>query len=306
MYLSFITGNVLQKFSKDNYNVVYQPQNNMFDTMLMSIPQHNYYLFGDNKRDYNMPNIIDLPQKYIDLYNYNLCCTNNIIGFTSNNLKQFHLNTLIFTHSYKPSYIKKEDALLMSQRLNRETKIFFSEAAKQSWNLQGRSSVIKYGVPTQFKILKAPSERKDILLFNSENLPHNQQLYQALKSKGYSCDMITSVVNSPEFINTQFNEYKLCIDLAEHNISNLLCAISSGCVGISLKTQMLLNDYNIPGLILIDSINALLDDISSLLSIPDAEKESFGSEVNSTFNFSVFSKHINELMLKANTEAFIL
>jgi hypothetical protein len=193
----------------------------------------------------------------------------------------------------------------MSQRLNKETKIFFSEAARQSWNLHGKSTVIKYGVPTEFKILKAPSERKDILLFNSENLPHNQQLCQALKSKGYSCDIITSVVNNPEFINAKFNEYKLCIDLTEHNISNLLCSIASGCVGISLKTQMLLNDYGIPGLILIDSINTLLDDISNLLSIPDTEKESFCSEINKNFNFSVFSKHINELMLNANTEAFI-
>jgi hypothetical protein len=306
MYLSFITGNILQKFCKDNYNVVYYPQNNLFDTMLMSIRQHNYYLFGENQKDYNMSNVIDLPPSYIKLYNYNLCCTNNIIGFTSNNLKQFHLNTLIFTHSYKPPYIKKEDALLMSQRLERETKIFFSENAKQSWNLMGGSLVIKYGIPTDFKIIKSSSDRKDILIINTENLPHNQQLYQAIISKGYSCDIVNSITNNSKTINNKFNEYKICIDLAEHNIANLLCAISSGCVGVSIKTPMLMNDYNIPGLILVDSINTLLDSINDLLTIPDTEKEAFSAEANSVFNFNTFSKNIDGLMLKANMEAFIL
>jgi hypothetical protein len=228
------------------------------------------------------------------------------VEFTSKNLKQWHINSLIFTHSYKPPYIKKEDALLMGQRLARETKIFFSESSKDSWNLQGRSITMKYGIPKNFAISKAPSERKDVLILNFENLPHNHQLYQALMSKGYTCEVMTSGVNSPEFINNQFNEYKICIDLAEHNISNLLCAISSGCVGVSLKTPMMSNDYNLPGLILVDSVNDLVENIKDLLTIPDAEKEVFSSEANKVFNFDTFSRDINKLMINANTEAFVL
>ena len=71
------------------------------------ISKFHYYLFNNNKKHYNIDNVIDLPNNYIPFYNYNLSCTNNIIGYTQNNFKNFHLNCIIFTHSGKPQFIKK-------------------------------------------------------------------------------------------------------------------------------------------------------------------------------------------------------
>ena len=308
MHLSFITGNVLQKFTKNKYNVIYNPQNNLFDIMLFMSVEHYFYLFSNNKKNYNLSNVIDLPQDYINLYNYNIHCTNDIIGYTtsSNNIKQFHINTLIFTHSYKPSRIKKEDTVLINEALQKEQKIFFSENAQNSWNTHNNSVNIRYGIPKEFYIDKKPSDRKDILILNYENLHHNQQLHQALLSNGYTCDISSSSINSPNFINTQFNEYKICIDLAEHNVSNLLCAVGAGCIGLSVKTPMLVNDFNLPGLFLVDSIEHSIEIIKELLSIPDNDKELFSKEAHKTFDFDIFSKHINDLFIKANTEAFVL
>lgn len=309
MYLSFVNGNILQKFSKDRYNIVYYPQNNLFDYSLMLNDDYNYFIFGNNQKDYHMPNIIDLPQSYISLYNYNLSMTNNIIGYTTNNLKQFHLNTIIFTHSYKPHYIKKEDALLINKRLTRETKVFFSQKSKESWGLSDNAHIVKYGIPQIFSNQTKQKDRKDVLVLNYENMPHNQQLCQAIKSEGYSCDIASSCTEtSLEDINNMFNQYKICIDLADHNIFNLMCAIAAGCYSISIKTPMLQNEYSsVGGLLLVDSIASVVSQIKNVIDLAnDKSREQYAHEALNTFNYDTFKNSMKTLITRANSETFLL
>ena len=309
MYLSFVNGNILQKFSKDRYNIVYYPQNNLFDYSLMLNDDYNYFIFGNNQKDYHMPNIIDLPQSYISLYNYNLSMTNNIVGHTTNNLKQFHLNTIIFTHSYKPHYIKKEDALLINKRLTRETKVFFSEKSKESWGLNDNTHIIKYGVPQIFSNQTKQKDRKYVLILNYENMPHNQQLYQAIKNDGYSCDIVSSCTDvSLEDINTTFNQYKICIDLADHNIFNLICSIAAGCSAVSIKTPMLHNEYSsVGGLFLVDSIASVVSQIKNVIDLTnDENSERYSHQVSNIFNYDTFKNSMKTLITRANSETFLL
>jgi hypothetical protein len=309
MYLSFVNGNILQKFSKDRYNIVYYPQNNLFDYSLMLNDDYNYFIFGNNQKDYHMPNIIDLPQSYISLYNYNLSMTNNIVGHTTNNLKQFHLNTIIFTHSYKPHYIKKEDALLINKRLTRETKVFFSEKSKESWGLSDNSHIVKYGIPQVFRNQTKQKDRKDVLVLNYENMPHNQQLCQAIKSEGYSCDIISSCTDtSLEDINNTFNQYKTCIDLADHNILNLMCSIAAGCSAISIKTPMLQNEYSsVGGLLLVDSIASVVSQIKNVVDLSnDESREQYALQALKTFDYDTFKNSMKTLITRANSETFVL
>jgi len=309
MYLSFVNGNILQKFSKDRYNIVYYPQNNLFDYSLMLNDEYNYFIFGNNQKDYYMPNIIDLPQSYISLYNYNLSMTNNIIGYTTNNLKQFHLNTIIFTHSYKPHYIKKEDALLINKRLTRETKVFFSEKSKESWGLRDNAHVIKYGIPQIFSNQTKQKDRKDVLLLNYENMSHNQQLYQTINTEGYSCDIVSSCTDvSLDDINNTFNQYKICIDLADHNIFNLMCSIAAGCSAITIKTPMLHNEYSsVNGLFLMDSITSVVSQIKTVIDLTnDENSERCSNQVLNTFNYDTFKNSMKTLITRANSETFLL
>ena len=159
MYLSFVTGNILQKITENNYNIVYYPQNNIIDHCISAIDKHRYYIFGSNNIHYKIDNMIDLPNDHLSLYNYNLCITNRLLNYTGNpTIKQFHLNTIILTHSHKPQNVKKEDSALMSQRLKKEVKIFFSESAKNSWRLDN-SIVLKYGVPSNFQYVNNITKR---------------------------------------------------------------------------------------------------------------------------------------------------
>lgn len=307
MYLSFINGNILQKFSQDKYNILYYPQNNLFDYSLMINDEYNYFILGNNQKDYHRANVIDLPQDYISLYNYNLSITNNIIGYTTNNPKKLHLSSIIATHSYRPSYIKKEDALLINKRLNKETKIFFSDRAKESWGLNENSHVFKYGIPHTFNLKTKLEDRQDVLILNYENMPHNQQLYQAIKNEGYSCDISSSCTDSSlEDVNNQFNKYKICIDLADHNIFNLLCSIAAGCSALSIKTLMLHHDYSgVGGLFLVDSISSVVSNIKSIIDTTNEKIQHNSETILNLFNYNTFKHSMTTLITKANSEAFL-
>jgi hypothetical protein len=306
MYLSFITGNVLEKFTDDKHNIIYYPQNNMFDHLLANINDHSYYIFGENKDNFQIANIINLPNSLVSLYNYNLSITNNILGYASNNLKHLHLNSIICTHSHKPSYIKKEDSLLMDQRLSKEIKVFFTESSKESWRIS-TGSVIKYGIPELFSNEVLVENRKDVLILNFENTPHAKQIQQALLNSNYSCDIMDSCSVNTKEISKQFNNYKVCIDLSEHNIINLLCAIAAGCETITMMPQILASEYtDLDGLVFIESISQIGDAIQSVLAISDERRQQNRDQVLERFSFNNFKTQFNSLITRANTEAFVL
>lgn len=307
MYLSFVTGNILQKITEDTYNIIYYPQNNIIDHCISAIDKHRYYMFGANKIDFQIENMIDLPDSHLSLYNYNLCITNRILNYINNStVKQFHLNTIILTHSHKPQNIKKEDTLLMSQRLQKEIKVFFSESAKDSWRLDN-SIVLKYGVPSVFNVANDTSKRKDVLILNYENLPHAQQIQAALINKNYSCDIMTSCRMPIENINNMLNNYKACIDLAEHNIFNLLCGVASGCTGLSIRSPTTSEEYlNINGLTFLNSVEEIFPVLSQVLDIGDEERKNSSDDILKKFDFNNFSSKMSNIIQKANREAFTL
>lgn len=303
MYLNFVTGNVLQKFCSGAKNIIFYPQNNLFDHSLFELA-NNYYIFNDNKISYNIPNVIDLPKSYISLYNYNLSITSNIIGYSTSNIKKFHVNSIICTHSYRPHFIKKEDASILENNLSNEYKVFFTQGSCESWNIRNKSMVVRYGIPTKF-LVKNTDRPKDILILNFDKAIHNEQLTQVLRSNKYTCDTLDSCQISTEKLNDIFNEYKICIDLAEHNIINLICAVAAGCQTITLKTQMLAEEYSdISGLHLVDSPSDILLSIPSLLNNADANNNS--NQIIQSFNYDTFAQSINSLIEQTNKEAFLL
>jgi hypothetical protein len=308
MYLSFITGNILQKFSTDKKNIIYYPQNNMFDHSLFILDQKNhYYILDDHKTTYDMPNVVALPKNYMSLYNYNLSITNNIIGYSTSNIKRFHINSIIFTHSYRPHFIKKEDASILNSNLSREIKVFFSSNTQKSWGLKGRSYFIKYGIPHTFNILNDQDNRnKDILILNFDRAMHNNQLLSILKNNTYNCDCLDSCQTSTTDLNSILNQYKICIDLADHNIFNLLCSIAAGCKAITLKTPMISNDYsNTPGLYIAESPAEIIDLVSNLISNKTDIKQN-SADISSIFSFDEFQNNITNFVDTVNQEAFIL
>jgi hypothetical protein len=305
MHLGFITGNILEKFTNPNYNIIYYPQNNLFDHLIGFVGNFNIMVFSASSDHCKIKNLEDIPNNRINLYNYNLCISNNLIEYTKNNLKNFHLNSIICTHSAKPPYIKKEDTLLINQRINNEIKIFFSEYVKDSWKFHANNTYyVKYGIPDAFIYSKPHNERKDILIINSQNPMLTGKLMESLKQKNLVCDCLDIYNLSVEDLNELFNNYKTCIDLNIDNTINMLCAIASGCIGIIPNTGS--PEYkDLQGLFFINSLESIINTIESILNTsydPNAASE----DIKKAFPFDEFKNKMNNLIHKANREAFIL
>lgn len=308
MYLGFATGNVIQKFIPDIYNIIYYPQNNLFDYLIGNIA-YNYYILVNKNQKCFIDNMAYITSDMVGLYNYNLSITNNILGYTTNNIKHFHINSLIFTHSHKPEHIKKEDSVLMDQRLTNEHKIFFSESSRQTWRLTKNTYVYNYGIPTVFeKTLQYP-ERKNVLILDLENTTYAKHVYQLLKNAGVETDIINTFDGNMLEINQIYNKYKICIDLAEHNIINLLCAVGSGCHGITIKNPMLFENYkHVNGIEFANNIDNIVALINSILNNPDNDSMSTNNsiEVKKQYDYDSFEKMTRSIIEKANNEAFVL
>jgi hypothetical protein len=103
------------------------------------------------------------------------------------------------------------------------------------------------------------------------------------------------------------NNYKVCIDLAEHNILNLLCGIASGCTGLTIKSPATSEEYsNINGLTFISNIEEIFPALSQILNIGDDERKNNSDSILKEFDFDNFSNIMSNIIQKANREAFIL
>jgi len=99
MYLSKITGNILNKFNQQIINILYQPQRNLFDLLLSEC---GFNLFIDKGYKYTQTGkskIRQVTEEESDLFNYNVGISNNIVGYSNQKIfSALHLNSLIFTH----------------------------------------------------------------------------------------------------------------------------------------------------------------------------------------------------------------
>jgi hypothetical protein len=110
-----------------------------------------------------------------------------------------------------------------------------------------------------------------------------------------------------ENINNMLNNYKACIDLAEHNIFNLLCGIASGCTGLSIRSPTTSEEYlNVNGLTFLNSVEEIFPVLSQVLDIGDEERKNSSDDILKKFDFNNFSSKMSNIIQKANREAFTL
>lgn len=307
MYLSKITGNILNKFNNQKINVLYQPQRNMFDLLLSEC---GIRLYIDKRYEYTQTkqsNIVQVTDDESNLFNYNVGITNNIIGYSSQKIfTQLHLNSIIFTHSYKPKQVKKEDLVLINNNLTKEKKIFFSQDVSDSWDLISNKIVIKYGIPTdKFYIDNNDSlSKNNILLLNFEKQPAMENFAAILIENGLTVDIVEEMNCNIDLVRDLFNKYKIVIDFNEHNITNLLCAVSCGCHAITYMTEMTVNNYSdTPNIYLARSIKDIIDICKVCLpKQPDPAQQ----YIEKNFPFNTFKDKITNMVHQANNEVFVI
>lgn len=304
MYLSSITANVLNKFNDQKINILYEPQYNLFDILLAECGLNLFVSQNDRFVNLLSSNITTLNENQSDLFNYNVGITNNIIGYS--NQKKYdvlHLNTIIFTHSYKPTAVKKEDIVLLNNSVKNAHKVFFDSGSRDSWKLDN-SILINYGIPLD-KFYPTNDDRSSrVLMLNLDRNPNISTLVEFLEKHNIDVDIVQEISGDLELLTELFNKYKVCIDLSDYNISNLLVCIACGCQAITYATPMIIENYsNTPNLYTATNVQDL---ISSIKKAMLAETIDHTEYYEQHYNFTNFATNISNIVTDSNNKAFIL
>lgn len=312
MHLSFATSNVLHQALNTQINIVYNPVSNLFDNILFLINEdYQFYILESLSIAYKHSNAKILPKHYIGLYNYNIALVNNPLQYVQNNTTQgFHINSLLFFHTNKPHNLKKEDRIIINNKLLKQTKIFFSYQDLQDWQLTDRTMVINYGIPLDHisYTTKCEHRAKDVLLVGDMRNMVNRSLYQALTEAGYSADIKELTVGSVDEASKLFNQYKIVIDLSNYARINCVSAVAAGCYGIHNSPH----SFNTPSLIFTDSIESSILAVQNIISAynkidHETRVSSDRLLIGKDYNFLAFRQSIkNTIDHLSHKEAFKL
>ena len=312
MYLTQPIGNILQKFNNQNINIFYEPYHNMIDIMLAQCELDLYAFDTDlvgKEISLNLGSLNFCYPDQVDLFHYNMAISNNILSYASN--QKFipaHLNTIVFVANNKPAQLKKEDLLLMDNNLSRVTKVFFSAQQVESWKFN-TAETIPYGISLESFYITNPTETRNkkalLLNFNKVNNDGIRILSQILGNNNISFDVLTELPYSSQRIREIFNEYSLCVELSEKNISNVLTSISCGCLGLCYDANDLGMAYSsVPNLYFGKTIYDMANGVATLLQNELVQDHT--DYFNSNFNFNTFKNKIKNLTSKLNKETFYL
>ena len=277
MYVKKAISNICERYSSSNFNILYEPINNLFDICINLLP---YNIF--------------VKENFLHQYNMSVC--NNILSHAqkSNNSAYLGLNTICCIHSYKPINLKKEDLYLIDQNLTNTYKVFFCEHAQQSWGISANTHVIEYGIPDIF--VNTNKNRQYTVGLFSNNSESYKIIASILKEKNISYKLIS---NSPTVID-DLNECLYTIEMNEPNLINSLCSRSCGCVNLMPRSKDLQENFA-EDIVLFNDINHMLSLITS-----DKHQDIDYNNIKNKYNYSEFQKNMSQICEQANNEVSLI
>ncbi len=300
-----MTSNVLHKQLVDETNIIYYTSNSLFDHILY-LTDSNYFVFAD------VPTISDnckcLRESHIDLYDYDMCCSNGITTYKdrSNLASAMHISNLFLEHNYRASNLKKEDLYIVNQNLSKVKKVFFNDFTAKSWGLQN-SLVVEYGVPVdQFVPLDSEPE-KEVLISTSNQAIAGQLQQYIINDLKLQADCVESFGFADILhVNKLFNNYKVFINLT-NNMIDSLCAASSGMDVLALaqidpNDNKLNNVPNIKNCLHVNDIAAAIE-----AKVKNATKNNNANTyIKNNYSFDKFKEEMQGVFDTVKREACVL
>lgn len=280
---------VLQK------NIVYEPKNSLLDNFLY-LTDDNYFILENNTYATNIDNVINLPNNHIGLYNYHFLMTHNIEKHINDTISAgMHIPILFIVDQVKA--YKKEDKHIIQQKLNNHTKLYLNENSFQSFKSNSKSILTKVGIPVEhFQSSSDFEERKDIAIFDYGSV--TQQLKFALEQNGMSCTLINTKINL-ETLNYLFNRHKICLDISDNYLVNLMSALCCGCRTITTKNNPVISPF-INHIDLNDNIISTIKELSS--SKPDVKEQV--EYVKEKYPFEPFKQTLKQIINDISHEVY--
>lgn len=306
MLLNTITANILHKQLVSENNIIYYPSNSIFDQTMYLI-DNNFFIFAD------MASISEnckcLPESFIDLYQYDTCCSNDIISYRQHRslVNGMHIGHILLEHSYKTTNFKKEDIYIINQNTARTTKIFFNAGIAESWGLQN-SLVIDYGIPTDIFYPDSKDQKSDVLILSGNTVTANQLQQHIIQTFKVGADVRNTLADiSISDTNTLLNKYKILINLNNTTIDSL-CAASAGLQVITFSqigsgdTKLL----NVPNLHYSLNLTKIVDLVSSLINNNIPYNDGANKYIAEKYSFENFKNEMGNVLDKVKREACII
>lgn len=305
MRLTAISSSIIHQILSDEINVIYQPDNSLFDHILCTCTQEiNYHVFSNDSYTLS-ENCRNLPSSHIEIYDYDIYVSNEIMNLIQSKDtvgQTFHITDLIFQHRHKPPQMKKEDLSLINHNTKHKSKIFFDQNVMSSWGCEN-SQLISYGIPLNL-FTQNNNDRNANVLILGHNETVAQQIQNHFLSQNIQCEIINSFNQlSINEVVDKFNQYRIALDLNNTTIDQL-CALGCGCNVVALSNQPSLT----PLINAQHSVDGVIAYCDTLLNKTDkiADHEEIKNYLDTNFNYDKFQTSISEIMEFNKRKAFIL
>ena len=291
-----MTSNILHQALSEEVNIIYGPSNSIFDQILY-LTDNNFFIFSDIKSVSD--NCKCISQEYVDLYQYDMLCSNSVMDHKNNNnlASVMHVHPVVIEHRGRDPRLKKEDLFILKQQLTNHKKIFFNRDVSKSWDFNSGLNIMDYGIPTHMFKPMSEIDKKDVLISSQSNILANQVAQYLTQNAKLQCDIVTTFADKNiEEINQTLNSYKIFIDL-NNNTVDTLCAASCGLKTILLANNIIDMKLDSVGTkfarsleevigIAINIQNNVIDNIDTVRNYIDQNYgfENFKTTINNTFD----------------------
>lgn len=299
MYLGLMSDNTIfrdiSRKTKEK-NIIYEPKYSLLDHIIY-MSNDNYFILENNSYSSNIDNVLNIPNSHIEYYNYHFLMTHYIEKHLNDSFAMAaHLPTMFIIDQVK-NY-KKEDKHIIQQKMNNHTKIFLNQSSYEYYGDRNKSFLINLGIPSEIFNNKSDfSKRGDVIIFDYGSI--SQQLKIALEKEGLSCVLINTRINSAT-VEYLLNKYKVCIDISENYIGNLLVSLCCGCRAITTTN----NPVVCPYIHHIDLNDNILSKIKDLIASTEDNNE-IRQYIKDQYCFTKFQNSLHNIIQNISHEVYI-
>jgi hypothetical protein len=288
--MSYNSGcNTLNKLLDPNINLIYDPSQTLFD---------HVFKMTDST-------IISVQNRMSDSFYYDAYVSNNFFPYVNNRVSlqyKYQLLDMVLFHQCPPPILKKEDKTILKNSLRSTYKVFFTEKIAEAWDIQDhRSFNINYGLPKISHTIPEFTNRRSILVINTNNDPAINTLFSTIHNIFPDAFLIKDMLDSNLETSLELmSNYKIVIDLS--NAYNTMCATLSGC--FTITSQMY--DNNIESCLVVQDFRNIPQVFTNLMNQNYALIQKDIEYLTLSYNIDSFIIQMNQLLQNIKRESFII
>ena len=280
-----IIDGVYRQYKKLKPSVAINAQNNIFSSTLINHQDCSFIVIKNLKEISNIYN----------LFNINAYITSDYISHSQQRdvHKQYHIKEILLLTDSPMSLLKKEDLILLVEKLDDTHKIVVGSKIAPSWDFLTEPITIEPGIPEYS--LNTESRQPAIIISDDSNV--SKRICKMLFEQYPGIKILKTFDDYSKTMNT-LNSYKVCVNL-NSPIDNLY-ALYAGCSVISNK---LLYNYE-STYESIEHISQLIQQKTETFNIQ--EQKNIHYHLKQQYDFQEFSSNIINLISKYIKEPFYI